>query len=93
MRQGNDGQGNGTRQTGAGIFLLPIPLPIVPLPDPVPVQKILAARDNSDGLQCRGFLTGDLCVLPVSAVPPGVSFGCGFAALGPFVVELNRYEK
>ena len=30
----------------------------------------------------RGFLAGDLCVLPVSAVSPGVSFCSSFAALG-----------
>ena len=30
----------------------------------------------------RGFLAGELCVLPVSAVPLGVSFGGGLAALG-----------
>ena len=30
----------------------------------------------------RGFLAGDLGVLPVSAVSPGISFGYGLAALG-----------
>ena len=33
----------------------------------------------------RGFLAGDLCVLPVSAVSSGVSLGRGLAALDPLV--------
>ncbi len=38
----------------------------------------------------RGFRAGDLGVLPVSAVPPCASIGCGLTAPGPSVVELHR---
>ena len=47
-------------------------------------EQIIFSRSGSPQRreERRGFLAGDLCVFPVSAVPPGVSSGCGFAALG-----------